>query len=116
MTSHSDRFENGEKVWEAWAWMGLDGKPGWKIRRATFSRSEGGYELLHYEDGRVDHYWPVTDRKAFRHHVEAVAHVVSVLQRIVKACNYQIHEVLSQGDPASGGMAPAGIAQPEVAK
>lgn len=120
-TSPSERFEHGEILWEAFAWMGLDGRPYYRIRRATFTRSATGYELLHYENGTVDTHWPTSGRRAYRTHAEAVGHCVGVFVKLRHAIEDAIDEVESLRDDESGGPVrasenAAGTAPPEVAK
>lgn len=122
MTSPSEQFEDGQRVWEAFAWMSIDQKVNWRIRPATFTRSAAGYELLHYDDGRVDHHWPTSGRKAFSHHVEAVAHCTAVLAGIRRDIEAEIERLMDLADesvgPARSGFASeaAGTAPPGVAK
>lgn len=120
-TSPSDRFEHGETVWEAFAYITNDQRPCYVIRRATFERPQRGYELLHYEDGRVDHYWQTTVRRVFRHHVEAVAHCQGIFARLRRDIENAIYEVMALEDdhpagPGRSGITTAGTAPPEVAK
>lgn len=122
MTSPSDQFEDGQRVWEAFTWMSLDQQVNWRIRPATFTRSAAGYELLHYDDGRVDHHWPTSGRKAFRTHVEAVAHCTAVLVGFRRDIEAEIERLMDLADesagPGRGGCASeaVGTAPPEVAK
>jgi hypothetical protein len=120
-TSPSDRFEHGETVWEAFAYITNDQRPCYRIRRATFERPQPGYELLHYDDGRVDHYWQTTDQRVFRHHVEAVAHCQGIFARLRRDLENAIDEVMALEDdhpagPGRSGITTAGTAPPEVAK
>lgn len=122
MTSHSDPFEVGEQVWEAFAWMRSDGQPHYRIRRATFTRSAAGHELLHYEDGRVDTHWPTSGRRAYRTHAEAVGHCVSVFAKLRRDLEDAIDTLMAMADedspagPGRSGSTTAGTAPPEVAK
>lgn len=121
MTSHSDQLEDGETVWEAFAWMGQDQRPYYRIRRATFTRSATGYELLHYENGTVDTHWPTSGRRAYRSHADAVGHCVGVFVRLRHAIEDAIEEVESllddeSGGPVRAGETAAGTAPPEVAR
>jgi hypothetical protein len=102
MTSPSDRFAHGEIVWEAFAWIGNDQRPYHRIRRATFERLRPGYELLHYDDGRVDHHWPTTHNRLFRHHYEAVGHCVAVFAGIRDQIAEAIDAVLASADESGG--------------
>ena len=120
-TSRSDRFKHGEVVWEAFAYITNDQRPCFWIRRATFERTHRGYELLHYEDGRVDQCWPTKDKRVFRHHVEAVAHCQGIFARLRRDLENAIDEVMALEDdhPAGSGrsgITTAGTAPPEVAK
>lgn len=121
-TSHSDDFQPGETVFEAFAWIRPDDTPTARIRQAVFDRGPDGNALLRHQDGRVDSYWPTTRLRAFRHHVEAVAHCTSVLCAMRQQIEAEIERLMDLidepgGSARSGPSSPAaGTAPPEVAK
>lgn len=119
MTSHSE-FEIGETVFEAFAWIRPDDTPASRIRRAVVDRGPNGQALLRYEDGRVDSFWPTTRLRAFRTHVEAVAHCTAVLAGVRRDIEAEIERLIDledqSGGPAPGSGTPAGTAPPEVAR
>lgn len=122
MTSHSENFQPGETVFEAFAWIRPDDTPTSRIRRAVFDRGPDGNALLRYADGRVDSFWPTSRLRAFRTHVEAVAHCTAVLVGFRRDIEAEIERLMDladeSGGPARGGCASeaAGTAPPEVAK
>ena len=122
MTSHSEDFQVGETVFEAFAWFRPDDTPTGRIRRAVFDRGPDGHALLRLEDGRVERYWPTSRLRAFRTHVEAVAHCTSILCAIRRQIEVEIERLMDLADESAGpgrsgcASAAAGTAPPEVAK
>lgn len=120
MTSHSDQFEVGETVFEAFAWITSDDTPTSRIRRAVFDRGPKGQALLRLEDGRVDSYWPTRSLRAFRTHVEAVAHCTSFLVGVRRDIEAEIERLMDlpdeSGGPVRASESAAGTAPPVVAK
>ena len=122
MTTSLSKFTPGQGVWEAFAYFNHFGSPVWRIRRAEVVLApDGKSHLLRFDDGRVEAYWPSPSLKAFPHHVEAVAHCVSVFHRLRRDIEDAVDDLMAlnedhPGGPARSGITTAGTAPPEVAK
>jgi hypothetical protein len=118
MTSPS-KFEVGDTVWEAWAYVNsANGGPSWRIRRGTWGQTTDGFALIRLDDGRAERVIQTKDYKVFGTHQEAVRHCSRIFWNMTAALRVAIsglEELNEPGDPAAASVSAAGTAPPEVA-
>lgn len=119
-TSLSDRFQDGDTAWHAWAYVDIQGQPVVKIRKAVFVGGDAHRSLLRYDDGTADFVFDYGAERIYATREGAVRHCIRVLADARHRIHSEIDRLMEEheeyrGGPAPGSETPAGTAPPEVA-